>query len=100
MFVYCPEPQVRDRHYRARMFAPDMGIGEDPATGSAVAALAGAIMRFEPPPDGDRTYVIEQGLEMGRPSVIVLGLEIAGGVLAAASIGGSAVIVAQGTIDA
>ena len=48
--------------------------------------------------DGERMIVIEQGVEMGRPSVISLGLEIEGGQLRAATIGGSAVIVSEGTL--
>jgi len=48
----------------ARMFAPKMGIVEDPATGSAAAALAGSM-------DTDATHmIIHQGVEMGRPSEI------------------------------
>ena len=43
---------------------------------------------------------IEQGYEMGRPSLMELTLRIAGGKLAAASIGGSAVVITEGTIEA
>ncbi len=85
--------------FHARMFAPEMGMTEDPATGSAAAAFAGAVMRFEAPADGDHTVQIRQGVAMGRPSLIVLGLEVADGALASASIGGGAVIVSEGTID-
>lgn len=91
---------ARDRDgFQARMFAPTFGIPEDPATGSAAAAFAGAVMRFEAPADGDHTVLIRQGVAMGRPSLIVLGLEVAGGALASASIGGGAVIVSEGTVD-
>jgi len=94
-FVYA-----RDRDgFHARMFAPTFGIPEDPATGSAAAAFAGAVMRFEAPADGDHTVLIRQGVAMGRPSLIVLGLEVADGAFASASIGGGAVIVSEGTID-
>ncbi len=85
--------------FYARMFAAGLGIHEDPATGSAAAAFAGAVMRFEEPEDGDHTLQIRQGVAMGRPSLIVLGLEVEGGALVSASIGGGAVIVAEGTID-
>ncbi len=85
--------------FYARMFAAGLGIYEDPATGSAAAAFAGAVMRFEAPADGDHTVLIRQGVAMGRPSLIVLGLEVAGGALASASIGGGAIIVSEGTID-
>ncbi len=80
------------------MFAPEMGIGEDPATGSAVAAFAGVLMAFEKPGDGDHTLIVEQGYEMGRPSQIVLGLTVEGGELTRATIGGSAVIVSEGSL--
>ncbi len=85
--------------FYARMLESGLGIGEDPATGSAAAAFAGAVMRFDAPPDGDHTVLIRQGVAMGRPSLIVLGLEVEGGTLVSASIGGGAVIVAEGTVD-
>ncbi len=56
-------------------------------------------MRFATPGEGERTFVIAQGVEMGRPSRIALSLEVARGALAAASIGGPAVLVGEGTID-
>ena len=85
--------------YYARMFAPTFGINEDPATGSAVAAFAGALMRFESLADGDHTVSIRQGVAMGRPSLIVLGLDVVDGALASATIGGGAVMLSQGSID-
>ena len=85
--------------FSARMFAAGFGIYEDPATGSAAAAFAGSVMRFEAPGDGSHTVEIRQGVAMGRPSRIVLGLEVEGGALVSASIGGGAVIVSEGTID-
>jgi len=99
VFLYTNDVARETSSFHARMFAAGWGIVEDPATGSAAAAFAGVIMRFEPPPDGDAMFMIEQGLEMGRPSFISLGLSIDKGALASATIGGSAVLVAQGTID-
>ena len=98
-YVYCDDPQGKGHSFRARMFAPDFGAYEDPATGSAAAAFAGAVMAYDRPKDGDHTLIIEQGFEMGRPSLITLGLEVERGILQAASIGGHAVLVAQGVID-
>ena len=98
-FVYARGDAFDGSSFHARMFAPTFGIPEDPATGSAVAAFAGALMRFERPADGDHTVTIAQGVAMGRPSRITLGLDVAGGRLAAASIGGGAVMVSQGTLD-
>jgi trans-2,3-dihydro-3-hydroxyanthranilate isomerase len=99
IFAYSDEPADAKHRFRARMFAPQIGVWEDPATGSAVAALAGALERFETLADGDHTAVIEQGFEMGRPSLITLGLVVVQGKISSASIGGSAVIVTQGTIE-
>ena len=98
ILVYSREVTLEASAYHARMFAPALGIPEDPATGSAVAALAGAIMAFDRPADGDHTLVIEQGFEMGRPSLITLGLEVQGGALVSASIGGGVVRVAEGEL--
>jgi len=97
--IFCYAPGGDGADYRARMFAAGWGIREDPATGSAAAAFAGVLMRFAPPADGDHTVVIDQGVEMGRPSRIALGLEVESGALRAATIGGSAVLIAEGTLD-
>jgi trans-2,3-dihydro-3-hydroxyanthranilate isomerase len=97
-FVYTRETAVPGRHFHARMFAPGSGIPEDPATGAAVAAFAGALMQFEPMGDGEHSFVIEQGYEMGRPSEIELQLVIRDGALASVEIGGGAVIVSEGRL--
>jgi trans-2,3-dihydro-3-hydroxyanthranilate isomerase len=77
---------------------PGMGIAEDPATGSAAAAFAGALMQFEPLGDGEHSFVIEQGYEMGRPSQIELQIVIREGALVSAEIGGDAVVMSEGTL--
>jgi trans-2,3-dihydro-3-hydroxyanthranilate isomerase len=100
VFVFCRETIDRAHHFHARMFAPRLGIAEDPATGSAAAALGGLIARFARPPDGEHEFVIEQGYEMGRPSLIRLFLTLRGGNLVGASVGGEAVVVTEGTIEA
>jgi trans-2,3-dihydro-3-hydroxyanthranilate isomerase len=97
-FVYSREVREPGHHYHARMFSPNFGIDEDPATGSAVAAFAGVVMRFDPPGDGDHLLVVEQGYEMGRPSQITLGLSVEHGRLMKATIGGSAVVVSEGAL--
>ncbi len=86
-------------HYHARMFWPGAGVSEDPATGSAVAAFSGVLEKFEPLKNGPNNFVIEQGYEMGRPSLISLTLIIGDGVLKSARIGGHAVEVARGVIS-
>jgi trans-2,3-dihydro-3-hydroxyanthranilate isomerase len=95
-FLYARETGDPALGFRARMLRPE--ASEDPATGSAVASFAGAVTRFERPADGTLALKIGQGFEMARPSVIELGLEVAGGALVSATIGGSAVVTAEGTL--
>jgi trans-2,3-dihydro-3-hydroxyanthranilate isomerase len=74
-YVYCRGGTHHQASFHARMFAPGEGIGEDPATGSAAAALSGAIHHFDGLREGNHALVIEQGVEMGRPSLIHLHLD-------------------------
>jgi trans-2,3-dihydro-3-hydroxyanthranilate isomerase len=97
-YVYTRQPAGAGRRFRARMFGLGMGISEDPATGSAAAAFAGALMQCEPLGDGEHDIVIEQGVEMGRPSEIALQLVIQNGALTSAEIGGRAVVVSRGEL--
>jgi trans-2,3-dihydro-3-hydroxyanthranilate isomerase len=99
VYLYTTETCEKENDLHARMFGPALGVFEDPATGAAAASLAGALMIFEKPENGDHTVRIEQGFEMGRPSLIVLGMTVADGVLQNASIGGPVVVIGQGTID-
>ncbi len=97
-YLYCRETMRADSAFHARMFAPLLGVTEDPATGSAAAAFAGVIARFDQPVAGTHAYVIEQGYEMGRPSHISLELVMDGG-LHAVRIGGHAVSVSEGVLE-
>lgn len=82
---------------RARMFAPELGIAEDPATGSAAAALAGAL-GHEASGDGTLEWVIHQGVEMGRPSLLHVSAERSGGQLHAVRVGGHSVLMSDGNL--
>ena len=97
-FLFCRETRSARHTFHARMFAPAFGILEDPATGSAVAAFAGYLAAHGGYADGEHVIRIEQGYEMGRPSVIDLTITMAGGRLTGASIAGDAVVVMEGTI--
>ena len=99
VYLYARETVAPEHDFHARMFAPTLGVREDPATGSAVAALAGPIAAFEKISDGSHALVIEQGFEINRPSLITLTLDIADALLVEAGIGGAAVIVAEGWLD-
>ena len=98
-FLYTRETEGHDHSFRARMFWPAGGIREDPATGSAVAALAGAVQAFDALPDGEHEAIIEQGYEMGRPSLIRLSMVVSSGALAVVRIGGHAVRIMSGTLS-
>jgi trans-2,3-dihydro-3-hydroxyanthranilate isomerase len=99
-FMFCRETVERGHDFHARMFAPLGGIPEDPATGSGVAAFAGVLAHFTRLADGEHDLVIEQGYEMGRPSLIRLAMTVKGGQLTAAAIAGEAVVVSEGTLEA
>lgn len=98
-YLYCRGAINHTAKFHARMFASGMGIVEDPATGSAVAALSGAIHHFDRLPDGHHPLIVEQGVEMGRPSLIHLHIDVSGGEIANARIGGQAVRIASGTME-
>lgn len=98
VYVYTRQCEHTNSAFHVRMFAPQVGIPEDPATGSAAIGLAGIVHQFDRLPDGTHRRVVEQGYEMGRPSQIVLTLVVANGKLTTVRIGGSAVRVSEGTI--
>ncbi|TXM65129.1 PhzF family phenazine biosynthesis protein [Methylobacterium sp. WL120] len=97
-FLYAPDEAGGARAFQARMFAPALGVPEDPATGSAAAAFAGVLMQFETLGDGTHDVAITQGVAMGRPSEIALQLVIEAGALRSVEIGGAALIVSEGLL--
>jgi trans-2,3-dihydro-3-hydroxyanthranilate isomerase len=98
LYLYAVDAEGLGHRYLARMFAPHLGVAEDPATGSAAAAFAGVLMQFEPLGEGTHDVVIRQGLAMGRPSTIDLQLVITEGALRSVEIGGQAVVVSEGVL--
>lgn len=95
-YVFTMTPEEKGNDIAARMFG--MGIGEDPGTGSAAAALIGLLA--EQALGNDKAeYVLRQGHEMGRPCRISMQLRKQGDQLTHGAIGGEAVIVAEGTLD-
>jgi trans-2,3-dihydro-3-hydroxyanthranilate isomerase len=84
---------------RARMFAPLGGVAEDPATGSANAALAALLTSLAPGENVDLTYEIEQGVEIGRPSQIIATASKTAEGAVLATVAGNCVPVMQGTVE-
>jgi PhzF family phenazine biosynthesis protein len=82
----------------SRMFCPALGIAEDPASGNAHAMLAAYLFELRQFGKASTGFLGVQGRQMGRPSEIHVRLEVERGALAAAHVGGHAVIVSQGTL--
>jgi trans-2,3-dihydro-3-hydroxyanthranilate isomerase len=83
----------------ARMFAPLGGIMEDPATGSANAALGALLTSLAPGENADLAYEILQGAEMGRPSTIIASARKTAEGPVLATVEGSCVPVLRGTVE-
>jgi trans-2,3-dihydro-3-hydroxyanthranilate isomerase len=98
VYLVAPLEGPQGTRYRARMFAPAMGVLEDPATGVAAAAFPGWLVPRLGARDGILTCTIEQGVEMGRPSTLMVEVEVNGGMITVVRVGGTAVPVAEGTI--
>jgi trans-2,3-dihydro-3-hydroxyanthranilate isomerase len=88
---------VRGTDIRARVFVPGSTVPEDPATGSANAALA-AYLAARTPRTGTLRWSVAQGVEMGRPSRLELEAERTDAGVGAVRVGGASVIMAEGTL--
>jgi trans-2,3-dihydro-3-hydroxyanthranilate isomerase len=99
VYLYTRQCVHKGASFHARMFAPQLGVPEDPATGAAAVGFAGVLSAFDVLPDGPHKRLIEQGHEIGRPSTIRLTLIVEGGKLDTVRIGGNAVRMVEGTIS-
>ena len=98
IMVFSRDPEREGSDIRARMYAPGFGVPEDPATGSACAALGGYLAARDTRQEGTLRWIVEQGFEMGRPSIIEVEVDKAGGVIAAVRVGGASVTMSEGSI--
>lgn len=96
VFLFCDEPELAGSHYRARMFAPGIGVPEDPATGSACVSFGGYLARRDSRKDGLLRWVVEQGFEMGRPSLLEVEVDKSDGGITDVRVGGNSVLVMKG----
>ena len=100
LIVYLIAPSPRGGALvRARSFCTGAGVPEDPATGSAAGPLGIYLALHRALPAGSARFVVEQGIEMGRPSEIEVEVEGAPGSPAAVTVAGSAVRMMEGTIE-
>lgn len=99
IFVFCFDPERPDSDLRARMFAPAMGIAEDPATGAAATALGGYLGIRNQSQSGTLEWVVEQGFEMGRPSILKVETDKREAEIVSIRVGGQAVLVSEGWME-
>ena len=99
VFVFAMDPERDTSDARARMFAPGLSVPEDPATGSACAAFGGYLARRDATANGTLRWVVEQGFEMGRPSILDVEADKHGGKISAVRVGGSSVVVCEGMME-
>jgi trans-2,3-dihydro-3-hydroxyanthranilate isomerase len=85
---------------QARMFHPgSSGLSEDPATGSATVAAAALLAALDARQDGELGLRIGQGVDMGRPSLLLTRVRKERGAVISAHVGGQCVPVMEGTFD-
>lgn len=85
---------------QARMFHPGAsGLSEDPATGSATAACAALLADIDPTRDGELRLRIGQGVDMGRPSLLLTRVRKQGGAITSVHVGGGCVKMLEGTMN-
>lgn len=101
VYVVALEGEGEGVDVHVRMYAPSAGVPEDPATGSAAAALGGYLGKRVGCRHGDGTYRwrVEQGLEMGRPSLLDVEADVVDGEVEAVRVGGRSVLVSRGTME-
>lgn len=83
---------------RARMYAPTLGIAEDPATGAAATAFGGYMGSRSSLKDGMLRLTIHQGVEMGRPSRLDVEVDLSEGAVNAVRVGGASVLISTGEL--
>lgn len=101
--VFTLETVDAAHQVHVRNFDPLVGVFEDPATGSAAGALGAYLLGhnvFEYEPSASTTHlVIEQGYEMGRPSLIEVDVDIRDGAITEVRVGGEVVLVLEGQLS-
>lgn len=97
IFVFCHQTYHAENDLNCRMFADHYGIAEDPATGSANGCLAGYLAKYRYFKSSQIDIRVEQGHEIGRPSLLYLKAEDKEGKIDV-SVGGKVVMVAKGNL--
>ncbi|NOT54256.1 MAG: PhzF family phenazine biosynthesis protein, partial [Deltaproteobacteria bacterium] len=101
VFVFTPETETREAHAHCRMFAPALGISEDPATGGASGPLGCYLLRhglIGVDAQGEAHCLSEQGFEMGRRSFLRIQLTRTGGAITRVQVGGQCYVMGEGQL--
>ena len=100
VMVFSLETESAEASVPTRMFAPSLGVPEDPATGSANGALGAYLVHHRAVPVTEPTTCLtsEQGLELGRPSRLYLEVDNRGEEVTAVRVGGQVVAIAEGEV--
>ena len=99
-YVHVYTSKTDGADIQARVFAPLDGVAEDPATGSANCALAALLSHHRSEGDGEFSWCVFQGIELGRRSVLRIRARKENGCVVASWVGGTCVMVSEGWIDA
>jgi trans-2,3-dihydro-3-hydroxyanthranilate isomerase len=97
VLAFCTDARSVDNDFAVRVFAPFYGVPEDPATGSSNGCLAGYLARHEYTGSDTVSARVEQGYEMGRPSLVQLRASGRGEAVTV-EVGGGVVPVARGQL--
>ena len=98
-YVHVYTSKAGGTDIQARVFAPLDGVAEDPATGSANCALAALLSHCRSERDGEFSWSVFQGVELGRLSVLRIRARKENGCVVASWVGGTCVMVSEGWID-
>lgn len=100
VLVFALDTEDPDATVHVRLFAPMLGVAEDPATGSANGTLGAYLVHHEVVPvhEGTNRFVSEQGSEMGRPSTLRILVDVSEGEISRVRVAGDVVLVLEGTV--
>jgi trans-2,3-dihydro-3-hydroxyanthranilate isomerase len=100
VMVFTFETERPESTVHVRMFAPLLGVPEDPATGSANGALGAYLVHHQAIPVTEPTTYIasEQGAEINRPSMLYVEVDSKSEEITAVRVGGQVVLVAEGVV--
>jgi trans-2,3-dihydro-3-hydroxyanthranilate isomerase len=99
VFVFTSQPGDARATVYSRMFAPGLGVTEDPATGSASGPLGCYLVRHKvAQPEKADAMISLQGVKMGRPSHVHISIGLEKGEISSVRVGGEAVLAGEGTL--